>query len=251
MNRLQSHRRRHRFPALSRAVLTAIGVPLAGWLLASASVASPPTTPLPPLPPLVPAVAAQPPGPSAAARAWARHVIASQDHAGLPFAVVDKAAAQVVLHRPDGSVAGISPALLGSQRGDHSEPGVGERTQAGTLRPSDMTTPAGRFVAVPGHNRSGEAVLWLDEDVALALHRLRPGRTHAGRARALAQHSPAQRRMSAGCVVVPAAFFDTAVMSLLGRRSGVVYVLPEAGVAADTLLAGDATARRSPPSALE
>ncbi len=169
------------------------------------------------------------PAPSAAARAWARRVVGSQDHAGLPFVVVDKRAAQVVLHAADGSVVGSSAALLGSALGDHSVPGVGERTQAGTLRPSDMTTPAGRFAARPGQNHTGDHVLWLDEADALALHRLRPGRLHAMRVRALAASDPSARRLSAGCVVVPALFFDRWVTPLLGRQGGVVYVLPENG----------------------
>ena len=169
----------------------------------------------------------QPPTPSDAARAWARRVVDSHDHQGQPFVVVDKHAAQVVLHRADGSVVGSAPALLGRQPGDHSLPGVGQRTQDGTLRPQDMTTPAGRFAAHAGRNHTGEWVLWMHESDALALHRLRPGQLHAVRARALAGPGPAGRRLSAGCVVVPAAFFDSVVAPLFAGRAGVVYVLPE------------------------
>lgn len=167
--------------------------------------------------------------PSEDAREWARRVVGSDNHQGLPFAVVDKRAAQVVMHRADGTVAGSAPSLLGRQRGDHSVPGVGQRTQSGNLRIKDMTTPAGRFVAHFGRNHTGEAVLWLHEGDALALHRLRPGKLHAVRARALATQGAGGKRLSAGCVVVSAAFFDAIVTQLFEARGGIVYVLPELG----------------------
>ena len=143
--------------------------------------------------------------------------------------IVDKQAALVVLHHGDGSVAGLAPALLGRQPGDHSLPGVGWRTQAGTLQVQDMTTPAGRFVARVGLNHTRETVLWIEEHTALALHRLRPGRQYADRARALTRPGTAGRRLTAGCVVVSAAFFDATVAPLFGNRGGIVYVLPEHG----------------------
>jgi len=56
--------------------------------------------------------------------AWA---IASGDNRGLPFAVIDKAAAQVLVFDADGRLQGLAPVLIGSAFGDHSTPGVGDR----------------------------------------------------------------------------------------------------------------------------
>jgi len=164
---------------------------------------------------------------SPAALAWVKQVLLTGDHEGLPFAVVDKLAAQMVLVHANGRLAGVAPALLGRRMGDHSLPGVGDRTQTRTLRPEDLTTPAGRFTAASGRNHTGELVIWLDEELALAVHRVRPGPSQAKRAAALAQQSPAQRRLSEGCVVVAGAFFDQVVAPLLGQGRSVVYVLPE------------------------
>lgn len=149
------------------------------------------------------------------------------DNAGLPWAVVDKRSATLQVFRGDGSLAGQTPVLLGSDRGDATVPGVGERTQSGRLRPGDRTTPAGRFVSSPGVNRQGEAVVWLDYEAAFAIHRLRSGASQAARQRHLASNDPAQRRASDGCVVVPVAFFENVVQPLLGRGPAVVWVLPE------------------------
>jgi hypothetical protein len=161
------------------------------------------------------------------AQAFARQVVASGDHGGLPFAVVDKHAARIVVHHADGTPAGTARVLLGSQRGDDATPGVGQRTQLGRLRPEDHTTPAGRFVSVPGTNHTGEAVVWIDHAAALAIHRLRPGVQQALRQRALASPRSDDKRLSAGCVVVTPAFYDAVVQPVLGAGRAVVYVLPE------------------------
>ena len=162
------------------------------------------------------------------APAFAARVLASQDHAGRPFAIVDKTNAWIVVHHADGTVAGSARVLLGAARGDWSMPGVGERTQNGTLRPEDLTTPAGRFVSQPGHNHTGEAVVWVDIDAAFAIHRLRPGPQAAERARRLTTTGAGDKRVSAGCVVVAGRFFDDVVQPVLGAGPAVVYVLPEA-----------------------
>lgn len=54
-------------------------------------------------------------------------VIATEDSRGLPFAVIDKGAAQVLIFGADGKLRGLAPVLLGSAVGDTSAPGVGNR----------------------------------------------------------------------------------------------------------------------------
>lgn len=178
-------------------------------------------------PSLAAASAPQPPQISAGIEQLAQRVLRTADTGQCPFAIVDKHTATIAVYLAGGALAGVSRTLLGQARGDHSEPGVGERTQTGSLRPQDLTTPAGRFESAPGRNRQGEAIVWLDYACALAIHRLRPGAARAERARRLASSGVADKRVSAGCVVVPESFYDLTVAGVLGRGPGVVYVLPE------------------------
>ena len=164
--------------------------------------------------------------PSVDAKSVAQWVIASGDNNGLPFAIVDKKDARLFIFEPGGRVIGATPALLGLAPGDHSLPGVGDKDPS-LLKPFERTTPAGRFESEPGRNHTGEAIVWFDYDAALAIHRLRPGKAHAARTKSLASQVPGDRRASLGCVVVPAAFYDSVVGPTLGRERGVVYVLPE------------------------
>ena len=165
--------------------------------------------------------------PSADAREVAAWVQASDDAGGKPYLIVDKKAARLFVFEADGRLLAATPVILGAAVGDGSTPGVGERAQKGTLTPEDKTTPAGRYVTEPGRNIDGEHVIWLDYGEALALHRLRPGRSYKTRAARLASSQPQERRLSLGCVVVPVDFYLDVVQPLLGSRSGVVYVLPE------------------------
>jgi hypothetical protein len=161
-----------------------------------------------------------------AVKALARWAFAAGDAAGQPFAVVDKQNPRLFVFGADGRLAGISPALLGQARGDASAPGVGKRVLAG-IPAQQRTTPAGRFASQPGHNHQGEAIVWVDYDAAVAIHRLRPAPTQASRAQRLASASADDKRVSLGCIVVGEAFYDRVVAPLLGRQRGVVYVLPE------------------------
>jgi len=167
----------------------------------------------------------------------ARRVLHSADHAFRPFAIVDKRAALLVVFHADGQLAGSTAALLGSVYGDNNVAGVGDRTQRRALQPGDATTPAGRFISHPGHNHTGEEVVWVDLDAAFAIHRLRPGPAQAARAKRLASADPGHKRVSEGCVVVSISFFTRVVMPLLGRHQAVVYVLPEAGLDAKRIQA--------------
>jgi hypothetical protein len=151
----------------------------------------------------------------------------SGDHHGQPFAVVDKRNAMLHVFGADGRLAGSTVALLGAARGDHIVPGVGERAQTGSIRPEDRTTPAGRFEAQPGRNLQGEEIVWVDYESAFAIHRVRPGKAWKARAERLSTASPADNRVSWGCVVVPVAFYQQVVAPVLGASRSVVYVLPE------------------------
>ena len=150
------------------------------------------------------------------------------DAAGRPFAVVDKLQAQIHVFGADGKLHGSAPVLLGLARGDVSAPGVGRRVLSG-IAPQQRTTPAGRFVSEPGHNLRGEALVWVDYDAAIAIHRLRPADPAELRPQRLASATPDDNRISLGCIVVDGGFYDSVVAPSLGRQRAVVYVLPDSG----------------------
>lgn len=157
----------------------------------------------------------------------ASHIAHLADNGGLPFAVVDKQAAMLMVYRRNGGLAGVTTVLLGLTPGDRSSPGVGARAQDGRLTIADRTTPAGRFESEPGHNLSGEHVVWIDYGEALAIHRLRPAPTGEERIKRMASARPRDKRISAGCVVVPESFYEGVVRPVLGTGPAVVYVMPE------------------------
>lgn len=164
---------------------------------------------------------------SADARLVAERVLELADHGGRPFAIVDKTDARIYVFDGIGRLSGASAALLGQTRGDHSSPEVGAHTEAGRVPVHERTTPSGRFVSEPGLNPDGEHLIWVDFSVALAIHRLRPGSVQLQREARLASSTPEDNRVSLGCVVVPPEFYDDVVRPALGRKQGVVYVLPE------------------------
>jgi len=160
------------------------------------------------------------------AKAVLRWVRQSQDNEGAPFIVIDKRQARLWLFDARGSLLGDTPVLLGLARGDASVPGIGEREMADIQR-HERTTPAGRFIAEPGVNASGEDIFWIDYDAAVSMHRVRAVNAAERRLQRLASPSMADNRISYGCINVPAAFYDRRIRPLFLSGRGVVYVLPE------------------------
>lgn len=151
----------------------------------------------------------------------------SGDTGHRPFVVVDKRAARLFVFDADGRLAGSTAVLLGQAPGDHAVAGVGDYPDLNLIPLADRTTPAGRFASQPGHNLDGEAIVWIDYKAALAIHRVRPGASQAQRLASIASADPGDNRASLGCIVVPPHFFDRVIAPSLGKRRGVVYVLPE------------------------
>lgn len=174
------------------------------------------------------AVAASATAMSQAAHDYVLRIKENGDAGALPYAVVDKRSAELHVYDAHGRLAGSTPVLLGSTFGDHIVPGVGERAQRGAVRADERTTPAGRFKAFAGRNNTGERVVWVDYESAFAIHRLRPGRSFKTRVGRLALPGAEGKRVSEGCVVVPAAFYDAVVLPVLGHGRSIVYVMPEA-----------------------
>jgi hypothetical protein len=160
------------------------------------------------------------------ARHIADWIVDSGDNHNVPFVIVDKVAAKVYVFDVHGVLRGAAPALLGLAVGDDAVPGIGTR-KLSSIRPGERTTQAGRFVAERGHNLRGDTIIWIDYDSGLSLHRVISGKTGEHRLKRLNSPTPLDRRISYGCINVPAKFFDSVVLPSFAGTNGIVYVLPE------------------------
>ncbi len=165
-----------------------------------------------------------------------RHVahwaLDSGDTGGMPYMVIDKVNALVFVFEANGRLRGAQPALIGMGTGDAAPEGIGDLRLA-AIRPQDRTTPAGRFVASLDRDLKGREILWIDYDDALALHRVVKGQPSERRAERLLSPTPTDNRISYGCVNVPVAFYEDVVSPAFQGTGGIVYILPEAGLARD------------------
>ena len=187
--------------------------------------------------------------PSAQARYVADWVVDAGDNQRLPFALVDKVAAQVFVFDAGGRLLGAAPVLLGLAVGDDAVPGIGQR-KLSSIRPEERTTPAGRFVAALDRNLHGTEVLWVDYEGAISLHPVITGNAKEQRAQRLASATPLDNRISYGCINVPVAFYKDVVHPAFTGTHGIVYVLPEVRSPQQVFAAYDVTARHAPSLAV-
>lgn len=160
-----------------------------------------------------------------AAGQMAAWVAQANDTRGRPYLIVDKQAARVFAFDADGTLRAMSPALLGSARGDTIPVGIGARSLA-QIGPADRITQAGRFEAHIGPDLH-EDVLWIDYDSGLSLHRVVTTSRTEHRLTRLATPSIDDNRISFGCINVPRIFYETVVAPRFRPAGGVVYILPE------------------------
>jgi len=171
-------------------------------------------------------VAEEPPAAPALAEELADWVRVSGDNKGLPFAVVDKTAAEVRVYGADGLLLGTTPALLGEAAGDDATPGVGDR-ELSDIAPEERTTPAGRFLAFYGPATGGRRVLWVDYSTAISLHPVVTSNPKERRLQRLKSATVDDNRITYGCINVPRAFYRNVVQAAFKPAGGVVYVLPD------------------------
>jgi hypothetical protein len=163
---------------------------------------------------------------SAAATRVTDWIAASHDNGTLPYMVIDKNTASVLVYDAKGKLLGASPVLIGVAPGDDSSPGVGTKDLS-KVGPAERTTPAGRFVARYGRAAGGESVLWVDWSTSVALHAVVTGNRSERRLERLLSPSPVDNRISFGCINVPTSFYREKIRPLFTRAGGVVYVLPD------------------------
>jgi len=160
------------------------------------------------------------------ARDTANWVVDSGDNLGMPFIIVDKMQARVLVFDAHGQLTGMASALLGLAVGDDSVPGIGQR-KLSSIRPQERTTPAGRFVASLAPNLKGEEILWVDYKNAIAMHPVVTSNPKERRTQRLASSNLQDKRISYGCINVPATFYRSVISPAFRGTNGIVYVLPE------------------------
>jgi hypothetical protein len=151
-------------------------------------------------------------------------VVATRDSQGYPFAIIDKAAAQILVFGPDGRLRGAAPGLFGSAAGDHTAPGIAGLALR-EIPGRDRTTPAGRFVGGFGPSIDAGRVLWVDYESAVSIHPLIDGPAER-RAERLASPSPDDNRITHGCINVSPEFYERIVRPTF-EAGGLFYVLPD------------------------
>jgi len=182
------------------------------------------------------------------ARHVADWVVDSGDNLRMPFVIVDKTNAKVFVFNPDGRLHGAASALLGLALGDEAVPGIGKR-KLSSIRPEERTTPAGRFVAALGRNLYGKEILWVDYDGAISLHPVVTANLKERRLERLATSTTHDKRISYGCINVPAKFFQNVVRPAFTGTNGIVYVLPETRTAREVFTSYDVEERTPPETA--
>lgn len=148
------------------------------------------------------------------------------DAAGRPFMVIDKVGAEIFVYDRTGRFMGSTPALVGSARGDHEVVGVGDR-ELSDIKPSERTTPAGRFVSIIGPSDGLGRVLWIDIPGAVALHPVITNHPEEHRVERLRSETPNDNRITYGCINISPMFYENVVRPLFTPHGGVVYILPE------------------------
>lgn len=159
-------------------------------------------------------------------------IVKNRDSQGYPFAIIDKAAAQVLVFGGDGRLRGAAPGLFGSAIGDHTAPGIAGLALR-EIPGRDRTTPAGRFVGGFGPSSDAGRVLWVDYDSAVSIHPTATNVPAERRAERLASPSPDDNRITHGCINVAPEFYERVMRSTF-ERGGVFYILPDATPLADT-----------------
>jgi hypothetical protein len=142
------------------------------------------------------------------------------------FVLIDKKNAQLYVFDPQGKLKSHAPVLLGKAVGDHSAPGIGNKPLS-QIKEEEKTTPAGRFLALPGKNNHGEDIIWIDYNAAVSMHRLRKVAEEERRAERMATPDSDDNRISNGCVNVPPQFYNAVLNPTVRKYGAYVYVLPE------------------------
>ncbi|TXC71617.1 hypothetical protein FSB78_12140 [Sphingomonas ginsenosidivorax] len=167
------------------------------------------------------------PGPSEAAVRVVDWVAATGDNHALPYVIVDKTTASMLMFDGKGKPLGQVPVLIGIAVGDDATPGVGTKNLA-EIGPAEKTTPSGRYLARFGRPIGKERILWVDYATSVAIHPIPPGASKKERRRQrMLSPSASDNRITFGCINVPIAAYGKTIRPLFQRKGGYVYILPD------------------------
>lgn len=186
--------------------------------------------------------------PSADVRMVANWAVHTGDHQNRSLVIIDKKFAKVYVLDPQGRLQASAPALLGEAVGDDSAPGIGDKPLS-QIQPHEKTTPAGRFVAEPGKNLSGEDVVWIDYDAAVSMHRIRKVKESERRFHRMATPTHEDNRISNGCVNLPVTFYENFLSPAVRKTGAIIYVLPETRSPQQVFGSFDVLQAAAPPAA--
>ena len=149
----------------------------------------------------------------------------SGDNGQLPYIVIDKRSAAMLLFDSGGTLLGETPVLIGVGEGDDSTPGVGGMS-LNDIGPAERTTPAGRFVSRLGRAAGWNSVLWVDYSTSVALHAVPQDNKKDRRPQRLVSTTIDDNRITFGCINIDTAFYLKKVKPTF-QKGGIVYILPE------------------------
>ena len=149
----------------------------------------------------------------------------SGDNGSLPYIVIDKQAAAMLLFDGSGKLLGETPVLIGVGVGDDSTPGIGGKTLS-EIGPAERTTPAGRFVSKLGTAVGWKSVLCDDYADSVALHAVVKDIKKDKRPERLKSPTADDNRITFGCINIDTSFYLKKVKSTF-KKGGVVYILPD------------------------
>lgn len=155
--------------------------------------------------------------------AW---VIATKDNLDRPFAVIDKAAAQVLVFDGKGRLKGLAPVLIGSSVGDLTAQGVVDR-ELRDIPMNHRTTPAGAYYGAYGPAAGGQRVLWVDFESAISMHPVSDTSIGEQRKKRLASPGVDDNRITHGCINVSESFYTGVVQPVFSGKGGMFYILPD------------------------
>ena len=152
-------------------------------------------------------------------------IAVSRDNGDLPYIVIDKRSAALLLYDGGGNLIGETPVLIGIGEGDESSPGIGGKALS-NIGPAERTTPAGRFASKLGRAAGWNSVLWVDYSTSVALHAVTKDNKKERRPQRLETPTIEDNRITFGCINVDTSFYLKKVKPTFGK-GGIVYILPD------------------------
>lgn len=161
-----------------------------------------------------------------AARRVSGWIAESGDNQSLPYIIIDKPAAAILVYDAKGTPVASGPVLIGIAQGDDASPGVGSKNLS-EIGPAEKTTPAGRYLARFGRAAGNARVLWVDYATSVAIHTIPTGNPKENRTRRMLSPDISDNRITFGCINVPKAIYNGKIAPMFGKKGGYVYILPD------------------------